>query len=456
MGAPSVTRVPLRASDCFVLALDHLMRRTGQGAHVSQSLLELDGPPDLAKIRAGWARLLVKYPILAATTRRSFRNLLPYWEVPAAPPPEGLPLGLWQEPGAPALKGAQPTGDARARLIELIAHPLTTSGGAPANARLDLAALGDGKFLAALSWSHLLVDGKGAELLLAELGRLCEGLDRPEDSREPERPRRPFWERIRSCRPALDRFGELQETGAPSLGGPGTRAGKGRFEVLKLDPAEAGIVRARAAKLGGALFPVTFYVSCVARAHDLVWRRRGRAPRGYGISVPVQTRKRGAGGPLFHNRVTVLYFNPRRETLGSLEATAAAMKTQFAAMTRGKVSDSFDTLLELMMWAPCRLFMGVVRAQFKGEVCSCFHSHTGPFAPELLRFGGAGVANAYHLAALGTPPGTGIFFGERDERINVTFSWREGAVDAEERRLMIAQLRHDLLGEPAPEVTHAS
>lgn len=455
MGAPFVTRVPLRASDCFVLALDHLMRRTGQGGHVSQSLLELDAPPDLAKIRRGWARLLEKYPILAATPRRSWRNLMPYWAVPGRTPPEGLPLGLWQEPGG-ALDGAQPTDDARALFVELIAHPLRTSSGARANARLDVAALGDGRFLAALSWSHLLIDGKGAELLFAELGRLCEGIDLPEDTRENPRPRRGLWERIRSCRAALNRFGQLQETGVPSLGGPGTRAGKGRFEVLRLDPAEAATVRERAARFGGALFPVTFYVSCVARAHDAVLLQRGREVKGYGISVPVQTRKRGARGPLFHNHVTVLYFNPRRATLHSLEATAAEMKTQFAAMTRSKISESFDTILELMMWAPCSLFMWVVRSQFKREICSCFHSHTGPFAPEMIELAGARLANAYHLAALGTPPGTGIFVGERGERINITFSWREGAVSEQERRLMIAQLRHDLLGEPAPETAHAS
>ncbi len=369
MGAPSVTRVPLRASDCFVLALDHLMRRTGQGGHVSQSILELDQAPDLAKLRAGWARLLVKYPILAATTRRSWRNLMPYWAVPVKPPPEGLPLGIWREPGA-ALEEALPTDDSRALCVELISHPLTTSRGAPANARLDIAALSNGRFLAALSWSHLLIDGKGAELLFAELGRLCDGIDLPEDTRENARPRRTLWQKIRFCRLALNRFTELQETGVPSLGGPQTRPGKGHFEVLMLGCAEADVVRERAAKFGGALFPVTFYVSCVARAHDLILRRRGRNPKGYGISVPVQTRKRGARGPLFHNHVTVLYFNPRRATLDSLERTAAEMKTQFAAMTRGKISESFDTILELMMWAPCSLFMWVVRSQFKREICS--------------------------------------------------------------------------------------
>ena len=40
--SPGVTRIPVQTADCFLLALDDFMRRTGQGRHVSQSVLELD------------------------------------------------------------------------------------------------------------------------------------------------------------------------------------------------------------------------------------------------------------------------------------------------------------------------------------------------------------------------------------------------------------------------------
>ena len=126
------------------------------------------------------------------------------------------------------------------------------------------------------------------------------------------------------------------------------------------------------------------------------------------------------------------------------------MKTQFAAMTRAKISESFDTMLELMRRVPTAVFLWIIRAQFRGEICSCFHSYTGPFAPELTDFAGARVLNAYHLPCLGTPPGTGIFFGEHGGRINVTISYREGALDDTERRVMVRQLREDLLGETVP------
>ena len=433
----AATRVPFQVADSFALALDDFMTRTRQGGHVSQSVLLLENPPDLDRLRAACRQAVAKHPILVATHARDFWTRLPYWSVPT-PPDAGLPLGIWREDD-PAMP------DAHVLLERIMNEPLTANG-ITFNARVDVVTLRGGNCLAALSWSHLLLDGKGAELFLAELGRLCDGIDLPDDTPPPTRPPRNLLQKFRQTKPALDHLTGLQETGTPSLGGPKPQAGAGCYEVLTLDAAESDRVRARIEAMGAALFPFTFFVACVARAHDRVFRYRGQEPRGYGISVPTQTRKRGARGPIFGNHIGVLYFNPRREHLGSLETTAAAMKTQFAAMTRARISESFDTLLDLMRRVPPSVFLWIIRAQFRGEICSCFHSYTGPFAPELTGFAGARVLNAYHLPCLGTPPGTGIFFGEHDGRLNVTLSWRAGALDDTERQLMVQQLREDLLG----------
>lgn len=447
--AETRTRVPFQVADSFVLALDDFMARTRQGGHVSQSVLELEGMPDLERLRTALRRVVAKHPLLVAHPRRSRRTLLPYWSVPEKP--EGsLTLGVAQEEGAEGVEGARCIADAREFLQATMMEPLPEVGGLPSNARLDVVATRGGRGLVALSWSHLLVDGKGAELLLTEVGRLCEGIDLPDEAAPGSKPSLSLWAKFRKTQPAMNHLTGLQRTGTPSLGGPRPRRGRGFYEVLALDEAESARVKARIEEAGCALFPFTFYVACAARAHDRVFRARGREPAGYGISVPTQTRRRGARGPLFHNHVAVLYFHPQREHLGSLEAAAAAMRAQFAAMTRAKISESFDAVLDLMRRAPTRLFLWIIRAQFRGEICSCFHSYTGAFAPELREFAGARVLNAYHLPCLGTPPGTGIFAGERDDRLNVTVSWREGALSAEEKTLMVAQLRADLLGEPQP------
>ena len=449
--ATGATREAVRVADCFLLAHDDFMRRTKQGRHVSQSIIELDRAPDVARLRAALDRLVQKHPLLAGRLRRNWRTWLPYWEIPPAPS-RGLPLKLWRERGsAGVLPDAAEVADTMELLQLIMTEPLEADG-VSFKARLDVVETRDGRCSVALSWSHLLIDGKGAELLLAEIGRLCEGVDVPCEAKEPVRPEMTFQEKIKKTKAAVFRLEDLAKIGAPSLSGPHPRQGRGFYQVITLNREDSAKLTARVEAMAGALFPMMFYVACAARAHDRVFRHRGKEHKGYVVSVPVQTRKRGARGPLFHNQVSIFFFSAVREALGTIEAATTAMKQQFAEMTRGKLDESFLVVLEMMMRLPSWMFMWVVRRQFKGEICSFFHSHTGVFAPELVEFAGAKVTNAYHLPCLATPPGTGLFFCERDGQVNITVTWREGCLSDEERKLMLAQTMEDLFGEPRPDL----
>lgn len=458
MAAPGsgATRVPVRVADCFLLAMDAFMRRTGQGEHITQSVVELDRVPDLDRLRAASRRVVEKYPLLVARLRRDWRTWLPYWEVPAASA-RALPVGLWREAGAPGVLGgeAREVGAAMERLQEIMAEPMDERAG-PLNARLDLIERRDGRCLLALSWRHLLIDGKGAELLLVELARLCEGIDQPDETREKPRPEVPWRERVAKTKAAIKRFEELARLGIRSLSGPRPRGGRGYYQIITLGEADSARVRARCEQMCGALFPMAFYLAASARAHDRVFEHRGQRPGGYVASVPIQIRKRGARGPLFHNQVTVFFFGATRAELATMESASATMKQQFAMMTRARLDESFTAILEMMMRLPSSLFMRVVRWQFKGEICSFYHSHTGAFCPEIAEFAGAKITNAFHLPCLSSPPGSGVFFSERDGRVSIAISWRKGCLSDDERRLMAAQTLEDVLGEPRPELIDAN
>jgi hypothetical protein len=446
-------RTSVRVADCFLLAMNAFMRRHGQGAQITASLLVLETAPDLGCVRRALVRMAEKHPLLAGRLHRSWRTWLPYWEVPDLGPGAAVPFGLWREKGSPGALGGEAgeVASARAQIEEGIAEPLSERW----NARFDLIERCDGSCLLVLSWSHLIIDGKGAELLLAELARLCAGVDEPCEAKEQLRPETTWQEKVRKTKPAIFHLEALAKLPMRSVCGPKPRPGRCHFQVVTLDAAATEKVRARVEQTTGALFPLAFYVACAARAHDRVLGQRGTAPAGYVTTVPVQTRKRGARGPLFHNHVSVLFFGGPREQLASIEAAAAAMKQQFAEMTRARLEESFTNVLELMMRAPSWLFMFIVRHQFRGEICSFFQSHTGTFAPEIVELAGARVGNAYHLPCVSAPPGSGIFFCEHGGRLNVTFSWRDGCLTGDERRLLVAQTLEDLVGEPRPDLADA-
>lgn len=454
-GASEVTRIPVRIPDCFLLAMDAFMRRTGQGEHITQSIIEIEKAPDLAKLRPALVRLVQKHPLIVARLKRNWRTWLPFWEVPK-PPDSGIPLGLYRESGSPGAlgTGAVEVSKGLDRLQEIMGESLDI-GGVHFNLRLDVVELRNGRCYVALSWRHTLIDGKGAELMFSEIARLVEGVDLPTDPPEQEKPWPGFKELQAKTKPAINRFEDLAKMRFASLCGPKARAGRGHYRVYTLSEADSVKVRERCESMVGPLFPMAYYVGLTARAHQKVFDHRGTAPGGYVASVPIQTRKRGAKGPLFHNRVTVFFFGAKPEMLKTLEEAATAMKQQFAEMSRARMDESFNAVLEMMMRLPSFLFMTVVRLQFRGEVGSFFHSHTGAFAPELTEFAGAKITNAFHLPCLGTPPGTGLFFNERDGRLTIVVSWREGCLSEEECRVMLGQALEDLLGEPRPDLLDA-
>ncbi len=454
--AANTIRIPVKIADCFLLSLDSFMRKTGQGAHVSQSVLELDSCPNPLPMRQSLGRFSEKHPLLCARLRRNWKTWLPYWEAPVKRPP--FPLDLWRERGSIGqLGGASEIDDATSFLTSRLAEP-ARSGGRPFNARLDLVERRDGHYLVALTWSHRILDGKGAEMLLADFARLCEGIDDTYETREIPRPLTTLREKRQAAHALLCRFDQLAALGVHSLGGPQPRPGPCRFQLVTLDESDSGNVRERANQLCGPLFSLPYFLACASRAHAAVFAKRGKNPNCYVSGVPIQTRKRGSKGlrgPLFHNQVSVFFFCSERADIASLETATTALKSQFAEMTRDKLDESFTTMLEIMMRMPSWLFMKIVRWQFKGEINSFFYSHTGVFAPDLTHFSGAEIVNAWHLPCLGRPPGTGLFFSERNDKLTITLSWREGCLSSDERQLMIDQILEDLLGRKQPELTLA-
>lgn len=438
-------RIPVKIADCFLLSLDAFMQKTGQGAHFSQSVIELSSCPDLAVIRPALARFTEKHPLLFARLRRDWKTWLPYWEVPGNRPP--LPFGLWQESDSEGLLGLKvPEIEKAAAFLEDRLNRPVSPEGLPFNARIDIVERRDKHFLVAFTWSHRIIDGKGAELLLTEFARLCEGVDEVYEYPEKPRPLTTLRQKRQQSHPLLLHFDRLAALGVHSLGGPQPEPGICRFQSITLSETDSANVRQRANRLCGPLFSLPYFLACASRAHAAVFEKRGEFPNCYVSGVPIQTRKRGARGPLFHNQVSVFFFSCLSEDIGSMETATNALKKQFAEMTREKLDDSFTTMLEMMMRTPSWLFMKIVRWQFKGEINSFFYSHTGVFAPEMTTFAGATIENAWHLPCLGRPPGTGVFFNERNDKLTLTISWREGCLREEERKLMTARLLEDLLG----------
>jgi len=442
-------KLPMRGCDYFVLGFDTLSRKAGQGGHRAHSILVLDHVPDVAKLRALLAKAAEYYPMLSAKLKRNFLFGIPYW-VPSEQPvvPE---LRLFSEEGSAGkllALGGQNCKDIHSKMEEVINDPMPKSGRkAWPKARFTLFEGRDGTATLMFSWSHLMMDGVGAETFLQDLQRLgsdstCEPLPQVDPVSEDEYS--PLKERWNTARPIVQFFRKLSEHSISCLGSAKPKKGTTRFLIHTLTEEQTRVANARCASLCGGLINMPFYLACSMRAHDRVFQQRGIEPPSHTCNVPVQRRKKGARGPIFQNHLTMFFGVLERAQMATIESATTSLLEQQARFLKERLGESLDDLMHTMSVIPAGLYMRFVQMQMRGPFASFFHSHTGEFAAGMNEFLSAKVVNAYHVPGIATPPGTGIFCNEKNGRLVVTMCWHDGAVTKAERRLMIEQFLTDL------------
>lgn len=445
--------IPLTGCDCFHLALDGMMRQSGQGPNVALAVVDLAGPIRTEALQRAVDRLSATYPIVDARVRRRFPIGIPFWDVPRlARPPR---LFLWHEAGA---RVASASGDRVTipQAADLVRERLASGPPDDTNLALDEIARADGATTLVVTWRHALLDAKGGELLVTALDAL--GRDPMQDpgftEAAPERlasEREPLRSRLEGIHAVGLRLDALREPPFQSLGGPDAGPSAPCFRVLTLADGDARIALGRAEEHSGAFAQMAFFLATAARAHHAVFRARNADPGAYVVTIPVQTQRKGASGPVFQNHLSILFFGLPCADVADLGSLTRSIRGQLAEMMRGRLDQRWADGLRLARRVPSSLLMRMMRRRFRGEIASFFHSFTGSFANDVESLLGTRVVNAYHVPTVSRPPGTGLFVGRHGGRLNVTLSWRRDALSDVEADLLLDSVRSDLVGmEDAP------
>lgn len=441
--------LPLRDCDFFTHAFDEMLRKAGQGGHIAHSFIELDRVPDVPALRKLLAELPghFPFPIFTAQLKQPSFFSLPRWEPARHPRP--LELHLWCQQGSSGRlhdQGAKEFSDLQTKLDDIINTSLPQYEDGWMNVRFDLVEKADGGCVLVFSWSHLIMDGIGAEFFLVELNRLLGGGGEPvpafdlTDIFDP----RGWGERWKTAKVMPTFFDTVMNKPFEALGSAKLSEGRAHFEVITLSEAQTTEAAKRSAEISGPLINMPFHLACAMRAHNAVFSHRGIHPESLMCCVPIQVRKKGTRGPLFQNHLTMFFCNLLAQDLGTIEAASNSLHQQHTRFIKDKIGDAFRDLMWMMRPMPPWLHMFFINFHMKGKFSSFYHSNTGVFAPELTRFAGATVTNAYHVPSFSDPPGTGVFANEKNGRLVLTLCWREGTISEQERGIFTKQLMGDL------------
>lgn len=424
--------VPLTGCDAFFLALENLMASGSQGRHTGLTVVELGEGFDITALRDAVRRFSLSHPLLHAKLCRSWFLGVPFWKTPETLSPDTFPV--LEQP--------------RDTDCDAYCQKLLGSGGGHF-LEIHILPSGDRTTLVA-KWSHLLFDGRGAELALQEIARLARNpLEAPKPIASWGIPFPPPWgfvARWLGTRAFVQRHYEMKPSDFRSLGGPSLKAGAPGFRVLAFSKEETALLRERAVRLTGGIFQMPYFFAAAARAHAAVFKIRGEEPASFVSPVPVQARKPKARHPIFQNQVTVLHFKLSSSEVDDLEKATTSIQAQFESAVRSGLENSSATMLWWMRRLPTGLYRRFLQRDTGGEIVSFFQSHTGDFLPGVREICGAPITNGWHIPSVSQPPGSGIFFSEREGRLSATISWRQGSLKLEEVDAMESSLRSDLLG----------
>lgn len=441
------TALPATCSDGFLLGLESLMRRTGQGRHLAVTVVECAGTPACDAIRHSAGVLGQRYPILHARIARSPRDWIARWRLDEAVP-AAIPVEFWRLPGIPA-EGREVAS------VDRLASDLLNSGDIDIRRpgpklRLHVVATAADRWSLLVLWSHSLLDAVGMAKFLSEFA--ATGEDRTPRSGGPEEPpaASPVAALYRQAHPMIAEMRSFPAWRVRSLHRKSAAPGASRFQVVGFDREASAAIRTKMAATAGELLLLPYFAACAARAvRAVIAARHPDEAVPVLLSLPVQRQADPAKRPLFQNHMVPYTVLLTAEELAELKPTTRALYRKYADFMRRKLPAAMDALMRLMERCPSRLYNRPAFHYMRGEICTLFHSHTGVFAPGLETMFGSPVINGHHIPSVCSPPGIGIFFSEHDGLLTLTLSWKDGCLSPLELELLKTTLAEDL-GAPLP------
>ncbi len=322
----------------------------------------------------------------------------------------------------------------------------------------DLIHHGDNRTTLAFTWHHALMDARGAEILITDIGHSDKNSLRARrpiyaamPPAMPERlkmlvkmPQKAYFARkaihavVKACRPTIASL---------ASGRPQTPGGQQLFRIISFDPDQTKTIENNCIAAGANFRKSLFYLAASIRALHYVMLNRGCGPASYVIPVPQDTRKRGSRGPVISNHVTFLFYRAEPGEVLSMKGLIRSLSNQMVEQIRNRIPESFTATMELFRSLPLGLFAGQVSSPTKGQIATFFFSFPGDTCPDLEKFLGVPVSKAIHLPPVSMPPGLSIIFNEHRGRLSAVLSFVEGCIDPKELDLLEGSIRKELLNE---------
>lgn len=430
----------LSGIDWIIAGLHYRARRDNGMGSYSQVVLELDGQPDPAVLRASLDKITARLPLVHGWIKRDPLNLAPYWKIPKTAGRATIPMTVAAAPD-----------DAGANRL-LSAHVNTPLKSDAQHLRFLLINLTDGRAKLGMVFDHRLFDAIGAELFLRLVDLTSQGQlnELAAKVRQTEPPHLDQWSKqFAAGGTVVRRMKQIGQRDVCALAMPeADKLGDVRFVHASLSVDETNRFLETASDECAGM-PILL-PSAAARA---VYAMRTAIPSptlpGTQHTLFTTASMRAAGTEwetLFFNHFSFLLLAIGTEVSTSVADLAIAARDSFFEQMREQIPTALADAAALSRVSPHWLNTRMNSRMFKGRVCSLYFACLRDSGYKADTFLGVGVTNLFHKPLAFAPPGINLCMTSYGGRFNLVLSYLEGVLDDATARTMMGTFKAALVG----------
>lgn len=422
-------RLLLSGSDYFQLLLDHHHRRHGLQGNIGRFAVEVKGRLDVRQLE----RIINDDPMFYWLHSLRLKKLLPFrlpqWiRVQSADP---IPINRFE--------ASQKDENILTQLFQRGINPYHDPP-----CRLDLINFEQDRTILLFSWSHILLDAYGAEILVRHMGNALN--DQPIQLFASKDTQGSFIEQLKQSQKTRDFiFFENKPILISYLGKRDSRQ-INSYHALQFSKTETEQIIANCKHAGARFGRSPFLLAACMHSFNDLLKRKGIINTAIWVPIPQNNRKKGGFGPVVGNQLSYLFYRLFPQHLETMQKTVDVIQQQMIDQMRKGIPASFSIMMDLLLRLPLWLYDKIVKSPTKGALASFFFSDTGKTLEDFNDFCGLPVSNAAHYPPNSSHPGFTIIFMDFQHKLQGMIAYTEATANEEDIAYFESSLRKNLCG----------
>ncbi|MCB0662955.1 MAG: hypothetical protein KDC24_09460 [Saprospiraceae bacterium] len=420
------TLFALNGSDYFQVILDRHHRKYSKMGNVCRLGIFVDGVIDAEK----WEKKVTQDSILQWMSGLRLRKVLPF-QLPAWKS-KGVQTPIWQ---------VHTTDIGHDLPLDLYYRDINPYKNCPI--RFDLVVGKDNKSTLLITWSHVLMDSHGAELLLQYLhnGQAAFPLQLLPKTEE----ELPIKEQIQKAKEVKNFLLDGNQTLLDNLQEQPRTIKGSQYRIIRFSEEETEQIAAYSKELKIRLGQSPLLLGASIRGFDYLMQKRGVQCKSFWVPIPQDQRRKGANGPLIGNQVSYLFYRLFPKDVNSLADIVSEINRQMMDQMRQRIPASYNTMMHLSRRLPYWLFEWITKRPTKGKLSSFFFSDTGTLLSGMETFEGMPFKDVIHYPPNPSIPGITVVFSIFQKKLQAIVAFAPGSVSEDDLENLKAFLRKELI-----------